>query len=223
MISTFFRAGWRLGSRGTGLLRRPGAGPASRGPGTRQAPARPGGTAALAAASAAVVAIAVALAGCAGQATVVLPRKAPPGPPARLADQPGQREEVLAAYVGYWRAGDEALNAGNAGQARRILARYAPATALPGLIAALRQDWARHAVADGSPVLHIVSVKVWAGRATVHDCVDLSHAGLKDARTGRVFPHSFGSPRANYYASLVLQGRRWLVSNIVPVVAQCEP
>jgi hypothetical protein len=170
-----------------------------------------------------VVAIAVALAGCAGQARVVLPPKSAAQPPVRLADQPSQHEEVMAAYAGYWQAGDEALNAGNARQARRILARYAPAAALPGLIAALRQDWARHAVADGSPVLHIVSVKIRAGRATVHDCVDLSHAGLKDARTGRIFPHSFGSPRANYYASLVLQGRRWLVSNIVPVVAQCEP
>ena len=65
-------------------------------------------------------------------------------------------------------------------------------------------------------------IQVRKGRATVHDCVDLSQAGLKNARTGLALPHSFGSPRANYYASLVLQGGRWLVSNIVPVVAPCD-
>jgi len=128
----------------------------------------------------------------------------------------------MAAYAGYWQASDNAVNAGNASLARRILARYVPASAIPGLIAALRRDWAAHAVVDGSPVLHVLSVQVQQDRATVHDCVDLSHAGLKDARTGLALPHSFGSARANYYASLVLSGGRWLVSNIVPVVAPCD-
>jgi hypothetical protein len=178
-----------------------------------------------AAAALGAAALAVLLAGCAGggQASVALPPKAAAQSPARLADQPGVRQQVIAAYAGYWQASDEALNAGNAARARQILARYAPATALPGLIKALGQDWARHAVTDGSPALHIVSVRIRDGRATVHDCVDLSHAGLQHARTGRIFPHSFGSPRANYYASLVRQGGRWLVSNIVPVVTSCEP
>ena len=171
-----------------------------------------------------VAALAAALAGCAGQPSVALPSKAAvSASPASLADQPGQRQQVMAAYEGYWQANDEALNSGNAATARRILARYTPAAALPGLIAALRQDWARHAVTDGSPVLHIVGVRIRGRHATVHDCVDLSHAGLKNARTGRVFPRSFGSPRANYYASLVLTGHGWLVSNLVPVVALCEP
>ncbi len=163
--------------------------------------------------------------GCAGagQASVALPPKAAAQPPARLADQQGVRQQVVAAYYGYWHASDEALNAGDAARARQILASYAPATALPGLIAAFRQDWARHAITFGRPVLHIVSVKIRNDRATVHDCVDLSHAGLQHARTGRVFPRSFGSPRASYYARLVRRGGRWLVSNIVPVVAQCEP
>jgi hypothetical protein len=129
----------------------------------------------------------------------------------------------MAAYAGYWQASDSAVNAGNARRARQILARYVPAAALPGMIAALSQDWAMHAVADGSPVLHIVSVRVRKSQATVHDCVDLSHAGLKNARTGRVLPHSFGGARANYYASLVLRGGRWLVSDLVPVVAPCDP
>lgn len=202
-MSSFIRTGWLLAGPGTGLLRRPGE--------------------LHAITWLAGAGLAVLLAGCAGQASVVLPPKAGVQSPARLAEQLGQRQQVMAAYAGYWQASDEALNSGNARRASQILARYAPATALPGLIAALRQDWARHAVTDGAPVLHVVSVKIRNGRATVHDCVDLSHAGLRSARTGRVFPHSFGSPRANYYASLVRQGGRWLVSNIVPVVALCEP
>jgi hypothetical protein len=168
-------------------------------------------------------ALALAVAGCAGQASVRLPPRTVARPPARLADQLGPRQQVMAAYAGYWQASDSAVNAGNARMARRILARYVPAAALPGLIAALRQDWDLHAVIDGNPVLHVLSVTVRKSRATVHDCVDLSHAGLKDARTGKVLPHSFGSARANYYASLVLRGGRWLVGNLVPVVAPCDP
>ncbi len=202
-MPSFIRAGWLLAGPGTGLLRRPG---------------EPHAIGWLAGAG-----LAVLLAGCAGQASVTLPPKAGLRSPARLAEQLGQRQQVMAAYAGYWQASDEALNSGSARRASQILARYAPAAALPGLIAALRQDWARHAVTDGVAVLHVISVKIRGGRATVHDCVDLSHAGLRSERTGRVFPHSFGSPRANYYASLVRQGGRWLVGNIVPVVAQCEP
>jgi len=209
-MSSFIRAGRLLASPGTGLLRRAGE-------------ARVRNGLAAAAAAAAAVAVGTALAGCASQASVALPPKAGAQSPARLADQPDQRQQVMAAYTGYWQAVDEALNAGSAVRARQILTGYAPAAAVPGLISAFRQDWARHFVTDGSPVLHILSVRVRNGRATVHDCVDLSHAGLQNARTGRALPRSFGSPRANYYASLVRQGSRWLVSNIVPVVAPCEP
>lgn len=236
-MSSFISAGRLLAFPGTSLLRRPGGGIRA-GHGQRARPAVaaawriaarpvtaeriPAGpaTAALAAAG-----LAVLLTGCAGtgQASVALPPKAAAQSPARLADQQGVRQQVVAAYYGYWQATDQALNAGNPARARRILASHAPPSALPGLIAAFRQDWARHAITDGSPVLHIVSVQIRNGRATVHDCADLSHAGLQRARTGRVFPRSFGSPRANYYARLVRQGGRWLVSNIVPVVAQCEP
>jgi hypothetical protein len=137
--------------------------------------------------------------------------------------KPTVRQQVVSAYTAYWQATGAATDAGQAARARAILAPYMPASALPSMIAALRQDWAEHAVTDGSPVLHITAVSVGQGTATVSDCVDLSHAGLRDARTGRVFPHSFGSPRANYFASLVRRGGHWLVSNLVPVVASCEP
>jgi hypothetical protein len=169
-------------------------------------------------------AVALVAAGCASQASVRLPPTAAVRSPARLqvADRPGPRQQVMTAYEGYWQASGDAVNAGNARLAGRILARYVPATAIPGMIAVLRQDWQSHAVVDGNPVLHILSVRVRASQATVHDCVDLSHAGLKDARTGQALPRSFGSARANYYANLVRLDGRWLVSNIVPVVAPCD-
>ncbi len=214
-MSSFVRTGRLLACPVASLLGRPGGNRASRPLSTR-----PGLAAAV------LAALGMLLAGCAGagQASVALPGKAAAQSPARLAAQPpGVRQQVQAAYIGYWAASGEALNAGTAGRARRILARYVPAAALPALIRALRRDWARHASTDGSPVLHILSIRIGNGRATVHDCADLSHAGLRNARTGRVFPHSFGSPRANFYASLVRQGGRWLVSNVFPVEVQCAP
>jgi hypothetical protein len=219
LMSSFIRASRPPAGPRTPSLRSRCERPAARHPGTR--PCRAGARLALAAAA---PALALAAAGCAGQASVPLPPKAAAvlRSPAQVADQVSPRQQVMAAYAGYWQASDAAVNAGSAGPARRILAPYVPATAIPDLIAALRQDWDTHSVIDGNPVLHIVSVKVRQRRATVHDCVDLSHAGLKNARTGAVLPHSFGNARANYYANLVLRGGRWLVSNIVPVVASCD-
>jgi len=175
---------------------------------------------------AAVLAAAVAAAGCGRQHPVALPP--PAAGPASAASAPATspptlRDQVISAYISYWQASGQAINAGRPSRARAILAPYVTADSLPSMIAVLQQDWQQHAVAYGSPVLHIRSVVIRQGTATVHDCIDLSHAGLRNARTGRVFPRSFGSPRANYYASLVRDGGRWLVSNVVPVVASCDP
>ena len=194
----------------------------------RRAPGRPrpGRAAAwLAVLALAVLALAVTVVGCASRANVGLPPKAQDVASAAAATdpQPGVREQVLAAYEGYWQATGAAVNAAQAGQARALLAPYLTPGAIPGVLAALRPDWAEHALSAGSPVLHILSVKITGTRALVHDCVDLSQAGLADARTGRPYPRSFGSAHANFYADLVLSGSRWLVSNLVPVVALCEP
>lgn len=218
LLSSFIRAGRPLAGPPMPSLRPRCGRPAGRCQGARP---RQAGRLALAAAG---PALALAAAGCAGQASVPLPPKAAAAltSPAQVADRLSPRQQVMAAYAGYWQASDDAVNAGSAGPARRILARYVPAAAIPGLIAALRQDWDTHSVVDGNPVLHVLSVTVRQRRATVHDCIDLSHAGLKNARTGVVLPHSFGNARANYYANLVLRGGRWLVSNIVPVVASCD-
>jgi predicted small lipoprotein YifL len=173
-----------------------------------------------------LAAAAAATAGCGRQHPAALPPA--PGAPTAAAAMPSARpptirDRVISAYVSYWRANGQAVDAGQAGRARAILAPHVTADSLPSMIALLQQDWQQHAVAYGSPVLHIRSVVIRQGTATVHDCIDLSHAGLRNSRTGRVFPRSFGSPRANFYASLVRDGGHWLVSNIVPVVASCDP
>jgi predicted small lipoprotein YifL len=173
-----------------------------------------------------VLAAMAAAAGCGRQHPVALP-PAPADPASAVAaptaSPPSVRDQVMSAYMGYWQASGQAVDAGRAGRARAILAPYVTADSLPSMIAVLQEDWRQHAVAYGSPVPHIRSIVIRRGTATVHDCIDLSHAGLRNARTGRVFPQSFGSSRANYYASLVHDGGRWLVSNIVPVVASCDP
>jgi hypothetical protein len=171
------------------------------------------------------LALVTAIAGCAGQADAGLPSKSEaPGIAAVLTEpQLSAREQVLAAYTGYWQATSAAVDAGGAAAARVVLARYLTSSAIPGVIAAMRPDWADHAVSAGSPVMHILSIKITGGHALVHDCIDLSHAGLANARTGRVYPRSFGSERVNFYADLVRSRAGWLISNLVPVMASCEP
>jgi hypothetical protein len=173
----------------------------------------------------ACLALAATMTACASQAPVSLPPKGhSPASAAELNDA-GQsaREQVLTAYTGYWQASTAAIGAGNPAAARALLAPYLTADAITGVLAALRPDWAQHAVAVGSPVSHILSVKITGPKALVHDCADLSHAGLANARTKKAYPRSFGSTHANFYADLVLSPSGWLVSNLVPVVAPCEP
>lgn len=179
---------------------------------------RPGGVLAW-------VAVTAAVAGCAGQPAVSLPsRSHQPASASDLNAAPqSARDQVLTAYTGYWQASSAAVDAGNPTAARTVLAPYLTASAISGVLAALGPDWAEHAIAYGSPVSHIQSVKLTGRRALVHDCVDLSHAGLANAQTKKVYPHSFGSAHANFYADLVLGPSGWLVSNLVPVVAPCEP
>ena len=119
----------------------------------------------------------LAVTGCAGQANAGLPPKARAPAAAVLTDpQLGARDQVLAAYAGYWQATGAAVNAGGPAAARELLARYLTPGAIAGVLAALRPDWAEHAVSTGSPVTHVLSVKITAGHALVHDCVDLSQA-----------------------------------------------
>ena len=166
----------------------------------------------------------LAVAGCGGQASVALPhRSAAPAVPAAVTDPPlTVRQQVIAAYTGYWQALGQALDTRNVARARAILAQYVPGSGIGSLISSFEADWAQGEIQYGSPVPHIISVHVAGGQAAVHDCTDLSNAGLQDARTGQVVG-SLGNPHVNLISTLVLTHGRWLVSNQIPVELSCAP
>ncbi len=174
----------------------------------------------------ATVGLASAVAGCGGQQAVTLPHKAAAqqdAPPAAASQAPlTPRQQVVAAYTGYWQALGQALDTRSAPQARVILARYVPSDGIPSLVSGFETDWARGEVQYGSPVPHIQSVQIAGSHAAVHDCADFSHAGLQDASTGQVIG-SLGDSRVNMISTLVRSHGRWLVSNQVPVVIPCVP
>jgi hypothetical protein len=172
-----------------------------------------------------LTALTLVVAACAGQAAVALPRKAAaPTAPVALAapSPPSVRDQVIAAYTGYWQALGQALDTQNAASAHAVLAPYVVAANIPLLISGFETDWARSEIQYGSPVPHILSVQVAGDHASVHDCADFSNAGVASARTGQVIG-SLGNPRVNMISTLVLTHGRWLVSNQVPVVVSCVP
>jgi len=162
--------------------------------------------------------------GCAaGAANVVLPDKpshvqVTGAKPAR----PSARDLVIAAYEGYWRATNEALAARDASKARAIMAGYVPAISVSALVKGLQAIWRRNETGYGSPVFHIMSVKI-TGRETaaVHDCIDLSHTGFQNRHTGQVV----GGPGRSHdflITTLALEHGRWVVSGAIPVVRTCS-
>jgi hypothetical protein len=173
-----------------------------------------------------LAALTLAVTGCGGQQSpVALPHKSagPAAVPAELADPSlSPRQQVVAAYTGYWQALGQALDTRNAGRARAILALYAAPASIPSLISGFETDWARGEIQYGGPVSHILSVQMTSGRAAVHDCADFSRAGVQSARTGQVIG-SLGNSRVNMISTLVRAHGRWLVSNQVPVVSPCVP
>lgn len=169
--------------------------------------------------------LAMAAVGCASQTRVALPHKsralAANGALASPALTP--RQQVIAAYTGYWQAFAAAMSSQNAARARAILRPYDQASAIAQAVKADRRVWAAHETAYGSAAPHILSVRVTGKRALLHDCLDLSHFGAQDVRTRRVVPESFGLPRLNSYITLMRSRGRWLVSNMQPVEVPCGP
>jgi hypothetical protein len=162
--------------------------------------------------------------GCGGQPPAVLPHKSAPLPVPAAVTAPRQtpRQQVVAAYTGYWQALGQALDTRNAGRAQAILEQYVPGASIPSLMRGFEADWAQGEIQYGSPVPHILSVRITGAAAAVHDCADFSNAGVQEARTGQVVG-SLGNSRVNLISTLVLTHGRWLVSNQVPVVSSCVP
>jgi hypothetical protein len=193
-------------------------------PGSGTGPGRLEVVRALAVRLVAIAAVAAAAAGCSrGPAKVALPGTPAPVQTAGVtSEHPSERRQVLAAYQGYWQATNHALDSRNAARARLILAAYLPGSALPGMVRGMRALWVRDEISYGSPELHIMSVRVTSGQtADVHDCVDMSHAGLQDWRTGQIIG-GLGQSHENLITTLALEHGRWLVTGSVPVVRSCS-
>lgn len=163
------------------------------------------------------------LAGCGADAAVVrLPAR--PGHvrfTGATTSPPSRRELVIAAYEGYWRATEEALASHNPARARTIMAGYVPRHVLGALVRGLKALWRQGEVGYGSPVFHIMSVKITrSATAAVHDCLDLSHAGFENQRTGQIVGVS-GQSHDFMITTLARQRGRWLVTGAMPVVQTC--
>jgi len=170
------------------------------------------------------LALALAIGGCGARNAVTLPHKAtaPAGSPVAAAGPPSVRDQVVAAYTGYWQALGQALDTRNAARARAILARYAAPANIPSLISGFETDWERSEIQHGMPVPHILSVEVAGDHAEVHDCADFSGVGVQSAATGQVIG-SLGDPRVNMISTLALSHGQWLITDQVPVVMSCVP
>jgi hypothetical protein len=174
------------------------------------------------------------LAGCAAATQVTLPSRRPSATaasaePARMpathsvrpSAPPSARQLVIAAYRGYWQATNEALDSRSPHRAGLILARYVPRIAIPALVKGFRALWRHDEIAYGAPVLHVMSL-MFTGRRTaaVHDCIDMSHAGFQDWRTGQVVG-GLGQPHDYLITTLALEHGRWLVTDAIAVVRPC--
>ena len=136
---------------------------------------------------------------------------------------PSTRSVVLAAYQGYWQAYGAAARTQDITAARKLLRAYADAAFVSEVTAALPRLWAAHQIGYGYAVTHVLSVTRSGASALLHDCLDLSHLGTQDARTGRVLPGSFGLPTVNFYVTLTRSGGRWVVSKMQQVEVPCTP
>jgi hypothetical protein len=134
---------------------------------------------------------------------------------------PTERDQVVAAYEGYWRATSAALASRDPGKAGAILAGYVPGSAIPELVGGLKAIWRRDEIGYGSPVFHILGVRITGHRtAAVHDCVDLSHTGFQNQQTGQIVG-GFGQSHDFMITTLVRTHGRWLVTGAIPVVQSC--
>jgi hypothetical protein len=175
------------------------------------------------AAAAALIAAAAATTGCGiSPARVALPTK--PVHAARAAGVSAQltaKQLVITAYEGYWQATSQALDSRSPARARVILAQYVPASAVPAIVRGLRAIWRQGEIGYGGPVFHIMKVTFrGTSSAAVHDCIDMSHTGFQNARTGEIVG-GLGQAHDYLITTLVRVGGRWLVTGAIPVVRPC--
>jgi len=142
-------------------------------------------------------------------------------PPSAAALTP--RQQVIAAYKGFLAAVRQASDTRNPRRARTFLAPYLAPAAAAELIGAFEAAWQHGEIAYGAVIPHVLGVHIAGNRAVLHDCQDGSHAGLQNARTGRVVPGTLGKADFDADITFELVGRRWLYISFIPLDARCTP
>jgi hypothetical protein len=168
--------------------------------------------------------LAVAVAACGrSQAQVALPKKPAHAELATSAPAPpSTRQVVVAAYENYWQATNQAIDSRSQVTAKSILASVVPASSVTGLLKGMQVLWQRDEMSFGAPVFHITSVKLTGpAAAAVHDCIDLSHTGFQNRKTGEVIG-GLGQSHDYMITTLALEHGRWLVTGAFPVVESCK-
>lgn len=159
------------------------------------------------------------------QADVALPKKPATAVPAfggGAPAPPSKRDLVIAAYESYWTATNQAINSRNSKTARAMLVTHVPGGAVSRLLAGMSVLWQRHEMAFGAPVFHIKDVTfTGATTAAVHDCIDLSHTGFQNRKTGQIVG-GLGQTHDYLTTTLALENGHWLVTGAIPVVQACK-
>jgi hypothetical protein len=168
--------------------------------------------------------VAAAAAACgASQADVMLPKKPAHASLVKVAPgAPSARQLVVTAYEGYWQATNQAVNSDSQTTAKALIASYVPTGAVPTLLKGMQQLWQQDEMAFGAPEFHIMTVKLTGSRtAAVHDCIDLSHTGFQNRKTGQIVG-GLGQSHDYLITTLALEHGRWLVTGAIPVVQSCK-
>lgn len=130
---------------------------------------------------------------------------------------------VVAAYTTFWSL-DGTAERSSAVRAEQMLAPYVAQPYLGHLLAQMGPYRQRHEEAWGHVIPHITQVTVMGDQALVRDCQDQSHAALANTQTGRVIPHTTGSSRTSYVASLKRgSDGLWRLTALEQLAQSCEP
>jgi hypothetical protein len=162
------------------------------------------------------------------QTSAPSPASPSPASPSPNAASAPTAKAAVTAYLALWPAGDRAEQAGEATQARAILASVATPAYIQVMVHGMAPFWRRHEVARGHMVDHITAAHVFTGTdgnlaAVVVDCQNASHHQVARIRSGHLVPvpGSRGPAHARLYASLTYSHGRWLVQNITFTGNRC--
>jgi hypothetical protein len=141
--------------------------------------------------AAACLGIAVVLsltAACSGSSgDIAQPPSTHSAPPSSTSSPDSARAQVLAQYRKFW-AVQTPASVAPASKRRAMLSPVAADPELTSLLQGIAKERSMGRVYYGTPVLHpqISSLSESSSVAVVRDCQDASHAGDKDARSGRL-------------------------------------